>query len=81
MHLLFKRPRDFARELALFTAPYQPQARKGVALPLRFPVPAFSLPLYRGVLSPECNPLKKLQNSTAIEQNQTITAGHCRAIV
>lgn len=42
----FKRPRDFARALALFTAPYQPQARKGVALPLRFPVPAFSLPRF-----------------------------------
>lgn len=35
MHLLFKRPRDPTRALALFTAPYQPQARKGVALPLR----------------------------------------------
>ena len=78
MSPLLKRPRDFARALALFTAPYQPQARKGVALPLRFPVPAFSLPLYRGVLSPECNPLKKLQNSTVIARNQFISVVHCR---
>lgn len=66
MSPLLKRPRDFARALALFTALYQPQARKGVALPLRFPVPVFSLPLYRGVFPTGCKLPKKLQNSTAI---------------